>query len=75
MPTTKPRLNITLSKEVDWALNKIAKQDRVPVATKAAELIHKALLIEEDSVWARLADERRKEKSKHYSHKQAWNLK
>lgn len=74
MATTKKRLNITLSKDMEWALSKIAKRDRVPEATKAAELLLSAILIEEDGVWARLANERRKTKSKHYSHEEAWGI-
>lgn len=74
MATTKQRLNITLSKEMDWALNKIAKRDRVPVATKAAELIYKALIIEEDSVWLELIKERDKKGVKFISHEKAWGL-
>ncbi len=74
MATTKRRLNITLSPDLDWALSKIAKRDNVPEATKAAELLQSALLVEEDSVWARLADTRYKEKSKYISHEKAWGL-
>ncbi len=72
MATTKKRLNITLSPELEWALAKIAKRDNVPEATKASELLHSALLVEEDSVWSRLAGERYNQKSKHMSHKEAW---
>ena len=72
MPTLNRRLNITLPPELDWAISKIAKRDGVPDATKAVELLRNALLVEEDSVWARLAEERYKIKSKHISHKEAW---
>ena len=59
---------------MEWALSKIAKRDRMPEATKATELIYSALLVEEDSVWERLAEARYKQKSKHISHKKAWGL-
>ena len=74
MPTLNRRLNITLSPELDWAISKIAKRDRVPESTKAVEVLRSALLVEEDSVWEKLANERYKQKSKHISHKKAWNL-
>ncbi len=72
MATTKKRLNITLSPDLEWALSEIAKRDSVPEATKASELLRDALLVEEDVVWARLAEERYKDKSKTVSHKKAW---
>lgn len=72
MATTKRRLNITLSPELDRALSKIAKRDRVPEATKAAELIRDALIVLEDSVWERLAEERFKTAKKWLMHEQAW---
>ena len=72
MTTLNRRLNITLPPEIDWAISKIAKRDRMPESAKAVELIRSALLIEEDSVWANLAEARYKQKSKHISHKKAW---
>lgn len=73
MPTAKKRLNITLSPELEWAIAKVAKRDKVPTSAKAAELITRALLIDEDSVWDKLALSRYAEKSKHISHKKAWS--
>jgi len=72
MATIKRRLNITLSPDLEWALAKIAKRDHVPEATKAAELIQGALLIEEDSVFERLVSVRDKKGVKFVSHEQAW---
>ena len=58
MPTTKARLNITLSKELEEALRLLAKRDNVPQATKAVELFEEALELEEDRVWEAIANER-----------------
>ena len=73
MPTTKKRLNVILSPDVEWAITKVAKRDAVAVSAKASELLRSALLIEEDSVWDGLAETRYKEKSKHISHDKAWS--
>lgn len=72
MPTTKTRINITLPKAVETALNKIAKRDDVPVATKAKELLQFALEVEEDQVWDKVANSRDKKDAKFVSSKQAW---
>ena len=72
MPTLNRRLNITLPPELDWAISKIAKRDRVPESTKAVELLRSALLVEEDSVWERLAKSRDKKGVKFISHNKAW---
>jgi hypothetical protein len=72
MPTTKKRLNIILSPEVEWAITRVAKRDAVAVSAKASELLRSALLIEEDTVWNKLAETRYAEKSKHVSHTDAW---
>ena len=72
MPTTKKRLNITLPRDLEKALERFAVRDRVPQATKAAELIRLALTIEEDVAWNRLAKERDTEDAVFVSHDQAW---
>ena len=72
MATTKKRINITLSPEMEKAISQIAKRDRVPEATKAAELIAKALMVEEDAVWEKFAEERFKNAKGWLTHKQVW---
>ncbi len=72
MATTKRRLNISLSPELNRALSAIAKRDKMPEATKAAELIEAALLVEEDSVWEMLASSRDTKNAKFISHEEAW---
>jgi hypothetical protein len=72
MPTIKKRLNITLGSELEDAITKVAKRDNVPIATKAAELLEMALLIEEDMAWDILAKDREKENSKFIKHDKAW---
>jgi predicted DNA-binding protein len=73
MPTRKKRLNITLPKHIAVYLKMIAMRDDVPQATKAAELLEKALEIEEDAFFSRLADERVRKNKKFISHKEFWS--
>lgn len=73
MATTKRRLNITLSPEVDALITLIAKRDRVPEATKVSELLNISLALEEDKAFSILADERLNEKNmKKLTHSDVW---
>lgn len=73
MPTSKKRLNITLSDETRIYLKKLAVKDNVPEATKATELLLKALEIEEDAYFTNIADARAKKKSTFISHESFWS--
>ena len=72
MATIKRRLNISLTKNVDRALTQIAKRDNVAQATKAMELLQKAIEIEEDAIWDAIASNRDKKNAKFVKHKKAW---
>ena len=58
MPTVKRRINISLPREIDQTLGKLAKRDDMPEATKALELIRLALQIEEDAYFEIVVRER-----------------
>ena len=73
MPTTKTRINISLSDSLRGALAKLARRDRVPAATKAARLLEMALEIEEDQTWETIAQKRDSKNARYLSHKQAWS--
>lgn len=73
MPTSKKRINITLSKDLEITIIKLAERDNVPVATKAMQLLNSAMEIEEDDFLDQLADKRTGRKSKYYSHTKAWS--
>lgn len=47
MPTSKKRLNLTLTKPLAAFLKKISLRDEVPQATKAVQLLERALEWEE----------------------------
>jgi hypothetical protein len=72
MPTTKTRINITLSEEAKKALFHLAHNEGVPHATKASRLLEMALELEKDKVWDKLAAKRDTKSSRFVSHKQAW---
>lgn len=72
MATTKTRMNVSLSPEVEQSLIALAKRDQVPHATKAAELLRLALEIEEDRVLDGIAKERDLGRTKFISHKMVW---
>ena len=72
MPTTKKRINITASKILEDALQKLAKRDGVSVSGKAAELLRHAIETEEERVWDVLARKRDTEKARFMSHNRVW---
>ena len=71
MATTKTRINVSLSHDVERAIIALAKRDQVPKATKAAELLRIALEIDEDVVLDTIAHERDRKGVKFVSHKSA----
>lgn len=73
MPTTKKRLNITLSEEMDKDIQALARREKVPKATITAKLIREALELQEDTVLAALAEERmRTHTGQWLSHEEVW---
>lgn len=72
MATTKKRLNISLSSELDQALSRIAKRDNIPQATKAVNLLEIALMLEEDVILDTIAKGRDVKGARFIKHAQAW---
>ena len=72
MTTTKKRINITLSNEIEKAISMLAERDGVPEATKAADLLRLGLEVDEDLLLERVASERYRTAKKFLSHKQVW---
>jgi hypothetical protein len=72
MATTKKRINISVSKELDDVLTRLAKRDQVPQATKAEHLLRLALEIEEDQVLDAVARSRDVRGAPVVSHARAW---
>ena len=72
MPTTKKRINVSVSKDVDQALERLAKRDQMPQATKAEHLLSLALELEEDEVLSAVAAKRDRKGTKFVPHASAW---
>ena len=72
MPTHKHRINLSVPKDLDQALHKLAKRDQLSLSSKALELLRRAIEIEEDEVLLAIAEEREKTKGKFVSHDEAW---
>lgn len=72
MSTTKKRLNISLSPELEAAVAEIAKRDKTPQATKISQLLEIALELEEDEVWDKIVMQRDKRDAVFVEHVQAW---
>lgn len=55
------------------AVDKLAKRDHMPSATKAERLLEIALELEEDQVWEEIATQRASKKNARFiSHEEAW---
>ncbi len=72
MTTIKKRINVSVEKDIEEILKRIARRDRVPTATKASELLRIALEIEEDQAWTTLADKRDTKNARFISHEKVW---
>lgn len=70
--TAKKRINISVSKLIEKAVERLASRDEMPVASKAAELLSLAIDLEEDQVWDSIASKRDTKDAKYVSHKKAW---
>ena len=64
MPTSKPRINITLSNEVANILKKTAKQSKKSISKVALELIEYAIEEKEDMYFSKIANDREKSNPK-----------
>lgn len=72
MATVKSRINISLPDDVREALELLARQEKVPAATKAARLLEVGLELEEDQAWDMIADARDLDTATFVSHDDAW---
>lgn len=74
MPTTKTRINVTVPKEVEIAIQCLAKRDETSLSTKTLELIYQALELEEDAVLLKIAEAREKfaKRSDYLTHEEVW---
>lgn len=72
MPTKNPRVNVTLPTPATDAISLIAKQEQLPVASIARELILEALERREDFYLSETASSRDIKAAKKVNHDDAW---
>ena len=72
MPTTNPRINITLDKSSAAELSHLAHDEHRTVSSLAKELILEALERREDLALSTLAKSRDTKETKRSKHKDAW---
>jgi predicted DNA-binding protein len=72
MATTKKRVNISLSKELEQQVTALAERDSVPIATKITELLRQSVELEEDRLFSEIISERRSNPGKTLSHAEVW---
>lgn len=73
MPTAKTRINLSVPDNLDRVLHRLAKRDDLSVASKALDLINRAVELEEDEVFLQIAKAREsKKKIKYLSHEKTW---
>lgn len=72
MPTTNPRINITLEKTLASLLEQQAKLEHKSVASIAKELILEALERREDMALSAIAEIRDTKKAKRIKHEYVW---
>jgi hypothetical protein len=65
---------VSLPPATEQALTRLSRRDRVPRATKAAELLSHAIEFEEDAVWDALASKRDTKHATFVSHASAWSV-
>jgi hypothetical protein len=70
---SKKRIYVSVSSEVEEALEQISKKQNTPIASAASVLLQKAIEHEEDEIWEVIIEKRKNKNKKYYSHKQAWN--
>lgn len=74
MSTVKTRINVSVPKEVEIAIQRLAKRDETSLSTKILELIYQALELEEDAVLLKIAEAREKsvKRSDYLTHEEVW---
>ena len=73
MPTVKRRINITVDDDLYRSLNKLSKKEKSSLSSVSLRLIEKAVELEEDLYFSRIADERLSKNQKRVPHDKAWD--
>lgn len=74
MPTERPRIQVTLDDDTNGLLSALANKQNRSVSALAADLIRKALELQEDLFFSELTNQRISEDNgKYYTHEEAWD--
>jgi len=73
MPTDKPRINVTINKEIEGMIAHLANREDVSKSTMARRLIEQAIEYDEDYHLSKLAMERDTEDAVWISEEEFWN--
>lgn len=75
MTTLKKRINVSLDKEMAQSISLLAERKNQPKSAVIADLARKALHLQEDLTWAKLAESRKKShKGRYLTHEEAWGI-
>lgn len=72
MPTSTPRLNITVPSEISALLLQKAKNNKTSMSKVALDLIIDAMERDEDLYFSQLAGKRERTSKKRITHEDAW---
>ena len=72
MPTAKHRISITPSEALYEALDNLSRRRKRALSSVSLELIERALELEEDAHFSKIADERLERGEKRVPHARAW---
>lgn len=77
MPTTHPRLNVTLERPLYRSLSRLARKEGLSLSLKARDLIKEALELKEDIYWLEKATSRARTFTTKaaLSHSEVWSKK
>jgi len=73
MTTDKPRLQVTLDKEMQGLIATIAKRDNKSQSAVAVDLMRQAAELQEDYYFSELADKRLAENNPRLDHDDVWS--
>lgn len=72
MPTAKKRINITVDDELYSALEKLSAHRSKSISSVSVSLLERALELEEDAHFSRVADKRLDRSERRIPHEEAW---
>ena len=74
MATKQPRLNVVIEPAVYNAIHRLSKREGLSMSLVARDLLHEALLLYEDTFWAKEAEAREKTflRKRAVSHGEIW---